>query len=408
MSADPSSIDAGLVLHPFRATRYGPAAGEDLGAVASPPYDVIDEESVGRLFSSHPYNVVRLIVPRRFSHAASYQAVNEVLASWREQGVLVEDVEPALYVYEYTVADRTVRGLVGSLGLRDRHSGVVLPHEDVMPGLVSDRAELIARTSTNLEPILLVYDGDGAASDLADAATERPPFIQAIALDGSKHSVWRIGDADVLREIAVDLAPRRALIADGHHRYAAYQQVQRSAPGGEHDFGLAMLVDQRRYPLHLGPIHRVLSGLALDEIVDMVDRDSHSGNRVRCFGADRAAATAAVLDQAPVDAAAFVCSDGGRWLVVWSPRHQGEIDTHVLHDRLLPAWNLSDDRVGYVHDADHAVSEARNHAGVAVLVRPPSVADVVAAAEQGRTLPRKSTSFGPKPQMGLLMRTMHP
>jgi uncharacterized protein (DUF1015 family) len=31
---------------------------------------------------------------------------------------------------------------------------------------------------------------------------------------------------------------------------------------------------------------------------------------------------------------------------------------------------------------------------------------VAAAAEQGRSLPRKSTSFGPKPRMGLLMRSL--
>ena len=56
------------------------------------------------------------------------------------------------------------------------------------------------------------------------------------------------------------LAGTRALIADGHHRYAAYLQLQHRHPGGPHDRGLAMLVDQDETPLFLGAIHRVLVG----------------------------------------------------------------------------------------------------------------------------------------------------
>jgi uncharacterized protein (DUF1015 family) len=406
---DPGS---GLVLRPFRATRYGPAVAGHLGAVTSPPYDVIDEETVGRLYASHPYNVVRLILPRRFAQAPSYDGVLRLLGQWRSSGVLVEDPEPALYVYEYVVDGTRVRGLVGALGLRDRASGTVLPHEEVMPGPVADRAELITRTGTNLEPILLVYDGGGPASDVADAAAAAEPLLSCVAPDGSSHTVWRVTDGEALRTVAEDLAPRRALIADGHHRYAAYQRVQSAGDGSpDLDFGLALLVDQQRYPLQLGPIHRVVSGLGLDELVRL-SRAANDGP------APQVATGAAVspaepshpaqreVAQAPPDEAAFVCTDGERWAVVRAPRASDQIDTHVLHERLLPAWGVGEAQVHYVHDAQHAVQEAAGHAGVAVLVRAPSVSAVAAAAEQGRSLPRKSTSFGPKPRMGLLMRSL--
>ena len=53
--------------------------------------------------------------------------------------------------------------------------------------------------------------------------------------------------------IAADLAARQALIADGHHRYAAYLELQarRRAAGagpGPWDYGLALLVDSATYP----------------------------------------------------------------------------------------------------------------------------------------------------------------
>ena len=42
---------------------------------------------------------------------------------------------------------------------------MVLPHEDVIPAIVADRLAMMANAQANLEPILLVYDGDGATAE---------------------------------------------------------------------------------------------------------------------------------------------------------------------------------------------------------------------------------------------------
>jgi uncharacterized protein (DUF1015 family) len=62
--------------------------------------------------------------------------------------------------------------------------------------------------------------------------------------------------------------------------------------------------------------------------------------------------------------------------------------------------------VTYHHDGDEALRSADRDAGVAVLTRPPALADVLALAARGERMPRKSTSFGPKPWTGLLMREL--
>ena len=83
-------------------------------------------------------------------------------------------------------------------------------------------------TQANLEPIFLLYQGgNGAATALVDTiAGSRPPLAEASTPDGLRHRLWAITDTDELSAIAADLAPRTALIADGHHRYAAYLQLQ--------------------------------------------------------------------------------------------------------------------------------------------------------------------------------------
>ena len=46
--------------------------------------------------------------------------------------------------------------------------------------------------------------------------------------------------------------------------------------------------------------------------------------------------------------------------------------------------------------------------GTAVICNPPSFGTVIQIAAHGERVPRKSTSFGPKPRTGLVLRTFGP
>ena len=149
-----SSHGSGVVLAPFRGVRYDPVRVSGLADVTSPPYDVIGPGTLDKLLAASPYNVVRLILPAITldSRAAGIVAAGR-LRSWLESGVLVPDAEPALYVYEQSGPGFTQRGLIGLVGVG---TPGILPHEGVMPGIVSGRRELMMATQANLEPILLV------------------------------------------------------------------------------------------------------------------------------------------------------------------------------------------------------------------------------------------------------------
>lgn len=67
------------------------------------------------------------------------------------------------------------RGIIGALELSTPAEGVVLPHEDVMPHVVEDRAALMRTTAANLEPLLLTYVGDGdGAGEVVERTVQRP------------------------------------------------------------------------------------------------------------------------------------------------------------------------------------------------------------------------------------------
>lgn len=411
----------GLVLSPFRALRFAADVVGDVAAVLSPPYDVIDEAERTALEARHERNVVRLILPREGEQGDRYAAAAGLLAAWRREGVLVADATPALYVYEETLDGHVQRGLLGAVGLVPAEAGVVLPHENTMAGPVSDRLALTEATQANLEPIFLVYDGGGAASALVASVGERTPITDVTTADGIRHRLWAIDDPAELDAIAADLRGRRAVIADGHHRYANYlrHQADRHAAGdgnGPWDFGLTFLVDASAFGPQVEPIHRVVPGLPAERAADL----AAAGFTVHPIDGDVEAALA-TLESAGKAGAAFVVTDGSRsWLLTDPDRAALDaalpaersaawrgLDVTVAHLFLVRRlWQLEDSEhvVDYRHDVPAALQAARDTGGCALLLNPTPVEDVVAVAAAGDRMPRKSTLFVPKPATGLVLR----
>ncbi|HVV76912.1 MAG TPA: DUF1015 domain-containing protein [Mycobacteriales bacterium] len=410
----------GLVLAPFRALRY--AAGSDLSAVVAPPYDVIDATEQAELEARSETNVVRLTLPRDDAGPDSrYAAAGRLLAAWRADGTLRPDDEAALYVYEQQAGGHTQRGLVGALGLTPAEDQIVLPHENTMAGPVADRLSLMGATEADLEMIFLVYDGGGAASQVVADAGALPPLAETTTPDGIRHRVWAITDAATLDAVAADLHPRRAVIADGHHRYATFlrYQADRHAAGdgaGAWDLGLAFLVDGSAFGPEVHAIHRAVPGLSAAAAAER----AAAGFTVTSVDGGLDAALEA-LERAGKAGTAFVLTDGdAAWLLsdpdagrlaAAMPAERSEawkaLDVAVAHSYLIgDLWQLADTEqvVEFHHDVPAAVAAARASGGTALLLNPTPVADVAAVAAAGDRMPRKSTLFVPKPATGLLIR----
>ena len=479
-----SGNGAGLVLAPFHGVRYDLSRVGGLANVTSPPYDVIGPGTLEHLLAASPYNVVRLILPTYSPGGtaggdpagggdlvdgdlvAAARAAGEIAATrlrgWLAEGVLAVDGAPALYVYEQRGADWVQRGLIGLVAVG---TAAVHPHEGVMAGPVAGRRELMKATRSNLEPILLVYNGaaeggaelggpegregpegpegrekpgdrgdafqgssslgrasQGGASRLVDRTTDsQEPLACAVTDDGITHRLWAVTDPAVQAAIAADLATRTALIADGHHRYAAYREVQAEmraagAGAGPWDYGLAFLVDADAYPLRLGPIHRVLPRLAPGDAA----RRAAGAFTVTDLPGDLDAALGC-LRRAAAQGTAFLLagSDGFRLLTEpdqgrlaaamprqTSPRWRA-LDASVMQELLLAQlWSIKDNvrDVLISHDAAEAVRAAADTGGTAVICNPMPLAAVMDIAAHGEQVPRKSTSFGPKPRTGLVLR----
>lgn len=391
--------------------------------MTSPPYDVVVRpDGLHHLESADPHNIVRLILPQADTAAARHRQAADTLQRWLAEGVLAPDPEPVLYVYEQRSGDVLQRGVIGALALSPASEGIVLPHEDVMADIVEDRADLMRTAAAHLEPLLLSYAGDGGpsgASAVIERVVERLPLLTTTTEDGFSHRLWAVTDPAERGEIESDLSRRQALIADGHHRWATYLRLQReqSAPG-PWDFGLVLLVDTARYPLRVRAIHRLLHRLPVAEALRALD----GLFRVRSVDGPLPGALDA-LTGAAADGNAFLLAGDGRFHLVDRP-DEGllartvrtdrpaawrALDATVLHSTLIDdVWRIPDapEHIAYIHDTAAAVEQAERHDATAVLMRPVREATVRDLARQGVTMPRKSTSFGPKPATGLVLRSL--
>ncbi len=455
------------MLAPFRGIRYARDRVSGIANVTSPPYDVINGDILGRLRAADPHNVVRLILPgwdADANPAAPAAEANRVAAGllreWLSAGVLIRDRMAALYIYEQRLpgSDSCLlqRGIIGLVRLGSPESAGILPHENVMPGLVAGRRELMAATQANLEPIFLIYDGGQfpGATDTAEMATatqvmdrvadDRAPLVSITTEDGISHRLWRLGDPGEQAAIAADLSGRRALIADGHHRYAAYLQLQAEmrASGlgsGPWDYGLAFLVDSAAYPPRLGAIHRVLPGLPPDRAAEL----AKAAFTVQDLPAGLGLAGALdLLAAAGREGPAFLLAGGPVFRLLSQPdpvllaasmppgasAPWQNLAASVMQQLLLGRmWGVADSEQDVLidHDAANAVRAVSGDAtatdiaergagaapaagGTAVICNPAPFEAVIGIAAEGERVPRKSTSFGPKPRTGLVLRTFGP
>jgi len=325
--------------------------------------------------------------------------VEELLARWAAEGRLTHDDTPGLYLHEYTTAGITVRGLVGALDVsrraHDPDEQAVLPHEGVHCDQVEQLAERMDHMEVDPAPILLVHRGSPDLRALLATVRQTAPLATFTDHTDQHHRLWAVRSPDHLARVEAALATSRVLIADGHHRYAAYLALQARHPGGTRDTGLAMLVDHDDTPMFLGPIHRVLPGTSLESLT----------GAARSAGLDfgyvpRREALAAL------GPTSVVATDGRRWAILALASTADRAAVEILHQDLLPARPGSPPPAEYRHTVESALGDARPGETVAVLMPAVDLDLVTRIATTGRLLPEKATSFQPKPTPGLLIRAL--
>jgi uncharacterized protein (DUF1015 family) len=356
-------------VEPFRALRYDEGRAGPLEQLVAPPFDVISPDERRELAARSPYNVVHLTLPD------AEQEAGRLFRDWQAEGVLVREPVAGFWALaqDYVGPDgvaRTRSGLVSSLRVEPYERGVVLPHERTHRAPKEGRLRLLRAVRAQLEPIILLYDGE--------APVELPGREADLEADGAR--LWRLPADTSVSEAFRD---RRLLIADGHHRYETALAFHEEEGTPESGLMLVVLVSTRDPGLTIFPTHRI-AGLApeLDSNLRVTPVSGGPDDALRMLGG---------LTR---EHAAFVAYRGGSAALVEAP-------DETLDAAAVAGLGL--EQVTYTPQVEEAVAAVdAGRAEAAFLLRPPTIEQVQAVVQAGQTMPQKSTYFYPKLLSGLL------
>ncbi|MQA98975.1 MAG: DUF1015 family protein [Actinobacteria bacterium] len=396
-------------LRPFRGVRY--SSSEQLKAVICPPYDIIGPEEQERLYARHPHNAVRLELARG---DAKYRDAARTYERWLEEGVLVPDENPTLYVYRQDFTDpegrpRRVAGIVGDLELEEfGGDGGVLPHERTMAGPKADRLELMRALPVNVSPIFAIYRGGGGLAPYFTSLENRPAAARAADDQGVLHRMWTVTAPAEIEMLRDALRPGPLVIADGHHRYETALAYHRERDGvsGPHDGIMCYCVDADAEELLVLPYDRAF-------------RPKEPGDDIRERARSMFGATAAgpgALDASDADHPLLVVFPDEDLLIELSDadvvgavgaraRAWRDLDVVALHEVVIPKVAPGAEEFRFSR-SEEDIRALAAEGWIGVLLRAVRPAQIVDVASSGERMPQKASYFWPKAVTGLVLRSL--
>lgn len=403
-----------MKLYAFPGIHFTGSASE-VGRLAAPPYDQIDDALRDQLQASDPHHFCHLSCPVARREPGPYLEAARLHEEWLQDGTLERDSEPALYPYVIELAGGGRRlGVLAKVGIEPEGSLDIQAHERTVAKPLADRLSLLRATRIDLEPILLLSEDKGAIDRLLeeDIATATAVVEHDDEL-GNRHLLYRLADPQRITLYREAVANARGLIADGHHRYkvaSIFADEIGAKPGSAAASKLAVVTSLASPGLSIGPIHRALSSrpdLAAMATLILARTPWRGGS-----GVDFAEAVAS----APQPALGIWQCNGEP--EIWRldpgqgpaelPAAASELAVVLLHFTLLPAIGIAlegatDGTVVYRKDPNKLWNELQDETlGVGFWMPPMSTSGFAGAVAEGDLLPPKSTRFLPKVASGLV------
>jgi uncharacterized protein (DUF1015 family) len=404
-------------LHPFRALRPIPEAAPHIAAV---PYDVVTTDEARAIADGNALSFLHVsraeieLPPGTdpYSDAVYERAARNFTAL--RGGSLVQDEEPAVYLYRLRMGSHTQTGVAACFSLEDYDRDVIKKHERTRRDKEDDRTRHMIALGAQTGPVFLTYRAAADVRQAAACATARAPLFDFVAADGVQHTIWRVVGADRDGFVsAFDRIPS-LYIADGHHRAASAARARTeidhrrgagpsTGDGADHSTMLAVAFPHDEVKiLAYNRIVKDLGGRTADQFMALVREHfdvvpgSPSPARRGEIAMYVAGGWHTLRPRTPPDPADAI----------------GSLDVSVLQESLMaPVLKIgdvrTDKRIDFVGGARSATVLQQlvdsSAAAVAFSLHPVNVADLMAVSDAGAIMPPKSTWFEPKLRDGLLI-----
>jgi uncharacterized protein (DUF1015 family) len=394
-------------------------AGEYVEQVACVPYDVVDTKEALALAEGNPLSLLHVdraeidLPPETDIYSEEvYQKARSNFRRLQDDGVLIREPEPCVYLYRQRMGTHSQTGFVCVSHIEDYENDLIKKHEKTRRDKEDDRTKLIDTISANTGPVFLTYRDERAVDALVERYQAGSPLYDFMAPDGIQHTLWRIPDGQDLVEQFVKVPV--SYVADGHHRTASAARVGKErrlanpAHSGEENYNWFLTVLFPASQLRILPYNRAvhdLNGYSPSEFLAAVKEHFEVVENA---------------DPEPVQPGRVSMYLDGSWYGLhWKTDPDadpvGRLDVSVLQDKLLaPLLGIDDPRtskridfVGGIRGTKELVQRCEDgRAAVAFSMYPTTVEQLMDIADAGLIMPPKSTWFEPKLRSGLFIHTL--
>lgn len=385
------------------------------------PYDVMSSDEAREMVKGNPLSFLHVdkaeIDLDRDVDLYSplvYQKAKENLLKLENDGDLVQDKSPCLYIYRQIMNGRAQTGIVGCASIDDYKNNIIKKHEKTLAKKEQDRINHVNTCDANTGPIFLTYRDNAEIRAIVDAWTKNNDPIYDFDFDGVEQIIWNIDDVAVSSKLQKAFSSVNNLyIADGHHRCASAVRVgeMRRAENpnytGEEEFNFFLAVAFPDNDLEIMDYNRVvkdLNGYTFDEFMDKV---SESFEITELDGMAK-----------PTEKHNASMLYDGKWYNIKAKAGSFDendvidrLDVSILQNNLLaPILNIQDpknddriDFIGGIRGLEELEKRTKADMQIAFAMYPTTVEDLMDIADAGEIMPPKSTWFEPKLLSGLFI-----
>ena len=365
--------------------------------VVSPPYDALTPAQRAEVLGRYPRNYLSVLrraedVPGMDHLVSSRSALERLLAD-----DVFEDRLPSMYVCRLAQDGHVQDGIVVDVPLAWADEGRILGHEQVRAERAAELAAHLDALRVTSSPVVFAHRRNRSISTVLTAVTAQAPLRSFTLDDGLTVVLWAVADREDEATLRRCLDALRLYITDGHHRVEAarrHRQGREDEPGPhQHVLGALFAEDQ----LRVEPFHRI----ALEVRSDLASRLAAVGHLQPTPEPPR-----------PHRQGTFGVALDGSWYRLDVPAGPDELAPSILQRAVLSEVLGIDDptrdprllTVPGTTEPTVVGARAGVVGGAAFLLHPVSVAQLMVTADQGRTLPPKSTYFVPKMRSGIFLR----
>lgn len=398
---------------PFKAIR---PTRDKASLVASRSYITYSKECLRDKLANNPYTFLHIIKPDanakiQANGVEKFKLIKSKFISFIKKGILKRDHQKTFYIYQ-KINDNgfAFTGIVGAASVEDYLNKTIKIHEQTIKKREILFKDYLSVTGFNAEPVLLSYPNHSVIDNIIEEYIKRRAEYEFSTTDRDKHSLWLVNNKEDIDKISNAFSEVETIyIADGHHRFASsallYQEntiknKQRKA----HCMSYLIGEDQIRF-LNFNRLVKDLNGLSPSEFISKVSKRFI----VKAMNS---------IHQPTLEYELSMYCHGQWYSLLLNDNTVNrndpveKLDPVILNNTILkPILNITNlrtnKRISFIEGSVSLTSIQetidRQDYAVAFILKPINFQQVMAVANEDKTMPPKSTYIQPKLRSGLLI-----